>query len=121
MIFPITDQSVIDGLSIVVMVIVVFMFGMFGLMYYRRMKGRKNNSAPEKITGDLKVAPSVNNDKKVNVCPACNSMDITSWNPVGMAGLQGPNSMVCRNCDYSGPMTVMLRDEAKKLVVGKKK
>lgn len=54
---------------------------------------------------------------KVRVCPVCNSQDVSSESLYKFEQRAGLWRYRCDHCGYSGPMTVMEKNEADKLKV----
>lgn len=53
--------------------------------------------------------------REVNVCPACDSMDVDIEDSFKFELRSGLMRRRCNNCGYIGPMTVMKKKQAKKL------
>jgi len=55
----------------------------------------------------------------VKVCPVCNSQDVSPDPLYKFEQRAGLWRYMCNHCGYSGPMTVMKKNEADKLKVKK--
>jgi len=56
-------------------------------------------------------------NKKVKVCPVCNSQDISLYNIDKWELMAGFWRKKCNNCGYVGPITIMEKKDADKLKV----